>query len=172
MKNRKRILQWGRILLVLIWVLAGAFLVVHASMHAFQHQLYFRHNNLSASSLFLSLFTRQALFILAFMLAVMLLTLHIVTATGIDDILKCALLMLTAAGYDACMWNRDVLFLASSRLRLFWMHTHDAMLLMFAALVVLYEIALAIARQVIVARDGSEALMWSREEYEEHAFEE
>ena len=42
MKNRKRILQWGRILLVLIWVLAGAFLVVHASMHAFQHQLYFR----------------------------------------------------------------------------------------------------------------------------------
>ncbi len=133
MKNRKRILQWCRILLVLIWVLAGAFLVVHASMHAFQHQLYFRHNNLSASSLFLSLFTRQALFILAFMLAVMLLTLHIVTATGIDDILKCALLMLTAAGYDACMWNRDVLFLASSRLRLFWMHTHDAMLLMFAA---------------------------------------
>ena len=133
MKNRKRILQWGRILLVLIWVLAGAFLVVHASMHAFQHQLYFRHNNLSASSLFLSLFTRQALFILAFMLAVMLLTLHIVTATGIDDILKCALLMLTAAGYDACMWNRDVLFLASSRLRLFWMHTHDAMLLMFTA---------------------------------------
>ena len=46
------------------------------------------------------------------------------------------------------------------------------MLLMFAALVVLYEIALAIARQVIVARDGREALMWSREEYEEHAFEE
>lgn len=44
------------------------------------------------------------------------------------------------------------------------------MLLMFAALIVLYEIALAIARQVIMARDGREALMWSREEYEEHAF--
>jgi sec-independent protein translocase protein TatC len=45
------------------------------------------------------------------------------------------------------------------------------MLLMFAALIVLYEIALAIARQVIVARDGREALMWSRSEYEDHAFE-
>jgi sec-independent protein translocase protein TatC len=45
------------------------------------------------------------------------------------------------------------------------------MLLMFAALVVLYEIALAIARQVIVARDGSAALRWDRNEYEEHAFE-
>ena len=45
------------------------------------------------------------------------------------------------------------------------------MLLMFAALVVLYEIALAIARQVIVAWDGSAALRWDRNEYEEHAFE-
>lgn len=45
------------------------------------------------------------------------------------------------------------------------------MLLMFAALVVLYEIALFIARQVIVARDGASALRWSREEYEDHAFE-
>jgi Sec-independent protein secretion pathway component TatC len=45
------------------------------------------------------------------------------------------------------------------------------MLLMFAALVVLYEIALAIARQVIVARDGAAALRWDRSEYEEHAFE-
>ena len=45
------------------------------------------------------------------------------------------------------------------------------MLLMFAALVVLYEIALAIARQVIMARDGKEALRWDRSEYEEHAFE-
>ena len=45
------------------------------------------------------------------------------------------------------------------------------MLLMFAALVVLYEIALAIARQVIMARDGREALTWSRSEYEDHAFE-
>ena len=44
------------------------------------------------------------------------------------------------------------------------------MLLMFAALIVLYEIALAIARQVIMARNGREALMWSREEYEDHAF--
>jgi sec-independent protein translocase protein TatC len=46
------------------------------------------------------------------------------------------------------------------------------MLLMFAALVVLYEIALAIARQVIVARDGAAALRWDRSEYEEHAFDE
>ena len=45
------------------------------------------------------------------------------------------------------------------------------MLLMFAALIVLYEIALAIARQVIMARDGKEALRWDRSEYEEHAFE-
>ena len=40
------------------------------------------------------------------------------------------------------------------------------MLLMFAALVGLYEIALAIARYVIVARDGKKALKWSREDYE------
>lgn len=46
------------------------------------------------------------------------------------------------------------------------------MLLMFAALVVLYEIALTIARQVIMARDGKEALRWDRAEYEEHAFDE
>ena len=44
------------------------------------------------------------------------------------------------------------------------------MLLMFAALIVLYEIALAIARQVIVSRDGKEALRWGRSEYEDHAF--
>ncbi len=46
------------------------------------------------------------------------------------------------------------------------------MLLMFAALIVLYEIALAIARQAIVARDGAEALKWDRAAYEEHAFDE
>ena len=40
------------------------------------------------------------------------------------------------------------------------------MLLMFAALIALYEIALAIARNVIVARDGKQALKWSREDYE------
>lgn len=43
------------------------------------------------------------------------------------------------------------------------------MLLMFAALIGLYEVALAIARAVVVARDGKEALKWSREDYEEHA---
>jgi sec-independent protein translocase protein TatC len=45
------------------------------------------------------------------------------------------------------------------------------MLLMFAALIVLYEIALLIARQVITARDGAEGLAWNRSEYEDHAFE-
>ncbi|MCI6273451.1 MAG: twin-arginine translocase subunit TatC [Coriobacteriaceae bacterium] len=40
------------------------------------------------------------------------------------------------------------------------------MLLMFAALIGLYEIALAIARYVIMARDGRQALKWSREDYE------
>lgn len=44
------------------------------------------------------------------------------------------------------------------------------MLLMFAALIGLYEIALAVARQVIAARDGREALKWTREQYEEHEF--
>ena len=43
------------------------------------------------------------------------------------------------------------------------------MLLMFAALIALYEIALAVAREVVIARDGREALKWSREDYEEHA---
>jgi sec-independent protein translocase protein TatC len=45
------------------------------------------------------------------------------------------------------------------------------MLLMFGALLVLYEIALFVARQVIVARDGMEALEWNRSDYEDHAFE-
>ena len=130
--NKKRIFLWCCLLLVLVWTLTGAVLVIRASIRAFEHQLYFRHNNLSASSLFLSLFTRQTLFIIAFMIAVVLLTLHIFTATGIIDLLKCALLMFTAAGFDACLWNQDVLFLVSSRLRLFWMHTHDTMLVLFA----------------------------------------
>lgn len=43
------------------------------------------------------------------------------------------------------------------------------MLLMFAALVSLYEVALAVARQVVIARDGREALKWTREDYEERA---
>ncbi len=42
------------------------------------------------------------------------------------------------------------------------------MFFMFAALVMLYEISLAVARQILVARDGPESLKWSREDYEEH----
>jgi sec-independent protein translocase protein TatC len=45
------------------------------------------------------------------------------------------------------------------------------MILMFAALIALYEIALAVARYAIIARDGKAALKWSREDYEEHEFE-
>lgn len=39
------------------------------------------------------------------------------------------------------------------------------MALMFAALILLYEVALGVARSVIVARDGKAALKWTREEY-------
>ena len=46
------------------------------------------------------------------------------------------------------------------------------MILMFAALIGLYELALAVARQIIVARDGKEALKWTRDEYAEHEFDE
>jgi len=46
------------------------------------------------------------------------------------------------------------------------------MLLMFGALVGLYEIALAVARSVLVARDGKASLRWTREEYEEYALNE
>lgn len=42
------------------------------------------------------------------------------------------------------------------------------MFLMFAAVVVLYEISLAVARRVLIARDGKASLKWTREEYEEH----
>ena len=42
------------------------------------------------------------------------------------------------------------------------------MILMFAALIALYEIALLIARFVLIARDGKESLKWSREEYQEY----
>ena len=40
------------------------------------------------------------------------------------------------------------------------------MVLMFAILIFLYEAALAVSRFIIVARDGREALKWSREDYE------
>ncbi len=46
------------------------------------------------------------------------------------------------------------------------------MLLMFAALIALYEVALAVARYVLIARDGKESLRWTREDYERHAFDE
>lgn len=45
------------------------------------------------------------------------------------------------------------------------------MILMFAALIGLYEVALAVARYVLIARDGKESLKWTREEYEEHKLE-
>ncbi|WP_321971182.1 twin-arginine translocase subunit TatC [Paratractidigestivibacter sp.] len=46
------------------------------------------------------------------------------------------------------------------------------MFLMFAALIALYEVALAVARYVLVARDGKESLKWTRADYEEHVFNE
>ena len=45
------------------------------------------------------------------------------------------------------------------------------MVLMFAALISLYEIALAVARVVIVAKDGRAALKWTREDYEQRELE-
>lgn len=42
------------------------------------------------------------------------------------------------------------------------------MLIMFAMLIALYEIALAVARVVITRRDGKEALKWNREQYADH----
>ena len=44
------------------------------------------------------------------------------------------------------------------------------MILMFAVLIFLYEAALAVARFIIIARDGKEALKWSREDYEQREF--
>lgn len=44
------------------------------------------------------------------------------------------------------------------------------MFLMFAAVIMLYEISLAIARRVLIARDGKESLKWGREEYSEYKF--
>ncbi len=43
--------------------------------------------------------------------------------------------------------------------------------ILYAVMVSLYEISLAIARHVIVLRDGKEALNWTREEYEAHELE-
>ena len=42
------------------------------------------------------------------------------------------------------------------------------MLLMYAVMLSLYEVSLAVARRVIILRDGKEALYWTREEYEDH----
>lgn len=44
------------------------------------------------------------------------------------------------------------------------------MILMFAVLIALYEVALAVARYIIIARDGKQALRWTREDYEQHEF--
>ncbi len=44
------------------------------------------------------------------------------------------------------------------------------MLLMFAVLIALYEVALAVARYIIIARDGKEALKWTREDYDQRDF--
>ena len=43
------------------------------------------------------------------------------------------------------------------------------MVLMYAVMLALYEISLAVARRVIILRDGREALNWTREQYAEHA---
>lgn len=45
------------------------------------------------------------------------------------------------------------------------------MVLMYAVMLALYEVSLAVARRVIVIRDGKEALYWSREQYAERALE-
>ncbi len=45
------------------------------------------------------------------------------------------------------------------------------MILMYAVMLALYEISLAVARHVIVLRDGKEALFWTREQYAEHELE-
>lgn len=42
------------------------------------------------------------------------------------------------------------------------------MILMYAPMLALYEAALAVARSVIVKRDGKAALKWTRDDYEEH----
>ena len=42
------------------------------------------------------------------------------------------------------------------------------MVLMYAVMLALYEASLAVARRVIIMRDGKEALHWTREEYAEH----
>lgn len=43
------------------------------------------------------------------------------------------------------------------------------MVLMYAVMLALYEVSLAVARRVIILRDGREALNWTREQYAEHA---
>lgn len=42
------------------------------------------------------------------------------------------------------------------------------MILMYAVMLGLYEISLAVARRVIILRDGKEALYWTRDQYAEH----
>ena len=42
------------------------------------------------------------------------------------------------------------------------------MVLMYAVMLALYEASLAVARRVLIMRDGKESLYWTREEYEEH----
>lgn len=44
------------------------------------------------------------------------------------------------------------------------------MLLMFMAFIVLFEASLLVSRYVIISRDGKEGLKWTREEYNEHKY--
>ena len=45
------------------------------------------------------------------------------------------------------------------------------MILMYAVMLGLYEISLAVARRVLVIRDGKESLYWTREQYEQRELE-
>lgn len=45
------------------------------------------------------------------------------------------------------------------------------MVLMYAIMLALYEVSLAVARRVLIMRDGKESLYWTREQYEAHQLE-
>lgn len=45
------------------------------------------------------------------------------------------------------------------------------MVLMYAVMLGLYEVSLAVARRVLILRDGKESLYWTRDEYAEHELE-
>lgn len=158
--HRKNIALWSVSLTLLVWLLYSTVLIIQANLFTFRQLLYITRSSISISNLFLWILVRHSLFIVAFMFGMAFLAIHYATFAGRDDFLRCAVLMFTAAGFAETSWDTNVLFNVQNHLRLFWLHTHDSMLLLFsAALLVLmlpwYTVQAPLKRRLMLVYLGA-----------------